>query len=72
MEQEHPLRAWRATAGWSQDAVAERLGVNKATVSRLETGKQTASLPLAFKVAILTDYAVKPFDLLREADACAP
>lgn len=68
MEQEHPLRVWRSTARMGQDVMANRLGVTTATVSRLETGKQTASLPLAYRVAALTGGAVQPFDLIREVD----
>jgi len=42
------LRVLRAEAGWSQAALAERLGVSRQTVNAIETGRYDPSLPLAF------------------------
>jgi putative transcriptional regulator len=47
------LRELRADHGWSQGALAERLGVSRQTVNALETGKYDPSLPLAFRLARL-------------------
>jgi putative transcriptional regulator len=44
------LRALRADAGWSQAALAERLGVSRQTVNAIETGRYDPSLPLAFAI----------------------
>ncbi len=45
------LRALRAEAGWSQAALADRLGVSRQTVNAIETGRYDPSLPLAFAIA---------------------
>lgn len=42
------MRVLRAEAGWSQAALAERLGVSRQTVNAIETGRYDPSLPLAF------------------------
>jgi len=44
------LRLLRATRGWSQAQLAERLGVSRQTVNAIETGKYDPSLPLAFAI----------------------
>ncbi len=43
----------RAERGWSQGALAERLGVSRQTVNAIETGRYDPSLPLAFAIARL-------------------
>jgi putative transcriptional regulator len=45
------LRTLRAEAGWSQAALAERLGVSRQTVNAIETGRYDPSLPLAFAIS---------------------
>jgi putative transcriptional regulator len=45
------LRDLRASRGWSQSDLAERLGVSRQTVNAIETERYDPSLPLAFKVA---------------------
>ena len=67
------LRVLRAEHGWSQAALAERLGVSRQTVNAIETGKYDPSLPLAFKIAelfdqpieaiFIPDWRVKPVDV---------
>jgi putative transcriptional regulator len=47
------LRDLRAERGWSQAALAERLGVSRQSVNAIETGKYDPSLPLAFRIADL-------------------
>lgn len=47
------LRVLRAELGWSQQELAERLGVSRQTVNALETGRYDPSLPLAFRIARL-------------------
>jgi transcriptional regulator with XRE-family HTH domain len=34
---QHPLRRFRLEAGWSIDALAAETGINKSTISRIET-----------------------------------
>ena len=47
------LPVLRAEAGWSQQDLADKLGVSRQTVNALERGKYDPSLPLAFKIAQL-------------------
>lgn len=47
------ISARRATLGWSQAELAERLGVSRQTVISIEKGRFDPSLPLAFKLAEL-------------------
>jgi putative transcriptional regulator len=45
------LKVLRAERDWSQQDLAERLGVSRQSVNAIETGKYDPSLPLAFKIA---------------------
>lgn len=45
------VRELREARGWSQAALAERLGVSRQTVNAIETDKYDPSLPLAFKLS---------------------
>jgi putative transcriptional regulator len=47
------LRDLRTSRGWSQQELAERLGVSRQTVNAIETERYDPSLPLALKVAKL-------------------
>lgn len=64
------LRALRAEAGWSQAALAERLGVSRQTVNAIETGRYDPSLPLAFAIGSVFDLPIEDvFFPDAEADA---
>jgi putative transcriptional regulator len=41
----------RGAQGWTQAALAERLGVSRQTVISIERGRFDPSLPLAFAIA---------------------
>jgi putative transcriptional regulator len=45
------IRERREQQGWTQLALAQKLGVSRQTVNAVETGKYDPSLPLAFKLA---------------------
>ena len=45
------LRVLRAERAWSQQDLAEKLGVSRQSVNAIETGKYDPSLPLAFRIA---------------------
>ena len=47
------LRVLRAERNWSQQQLAERLGVSRQSVNSIETGRYDPSLPLAFRIAEL-------------------
>ena len=41
----------RGERGWSQAALAEKLGVSRQSIIAIETGRYDPSLPLAFRIA---------------------
>lgn len=45
------LKVLRAMRNWSQQDLAERLGVSRQSVNAIETGRYDPSLPLAFRIA---------------------
>ena len=45
------LKLLRAEREWSQQDLAERLGVSRQSVNAIETGRYDPSLPLAFRIA---------------------
>ena len=47
------LKVLRAERDWSQQDLADKLGVSRQTINAIETEKYDPSLPLAFKVARL-------------------
>ncbi|HSG56146.1 MAG TPA: helix-turn-helix transcriptional regulator [Paracoccaceae bacterium] len=61
------LRVLRAERQWSQQDLAERLGVSRQSVNAIETGKYDPSLPLAFRISDLFDLAIEEI-FLRNPD----
>ncbi len=53
------LKDLRATRGWSQQQLAERLEVSRQSVNAIETGRYDPSLPLAFRIAELFGLAIE-------------
>lgn len=47
------LKVLRAERDWSQQDLAERLGVSRQSINAIETGRYDPSLPLAFRIADL-------------------
>jgi putative transcriptional regulator len=45
------LRVLRAEREWSQQDLAQAIGVSRQSVNAIETGKYDPSLPLAFRIA---------------------
>ncbi|TAJ81332.1 helix-turn-helix transcriptional regulator [Reyranella sp.] len=58
------VRVYRLTAGLSQEAVAVRMGVDRAYVSAIERGLQNVTLLTIWQLAESLD--VHPADLLGE------
>lgn len=61
------VRHYRRSAGLSQEAVAERMGVDRAYVSLIERGEQNATLLSVHEAAQALE--VKPADLLADPPA---
>lgn len=53
------IREFRARTGWSQQALADQLGVSRQTVISLEKGRFDPSLPLAFRLAETFDCRIE-------------
>lgn len=53
------LKVLRAERNWSQQDLAQRLGVSRQSVNAIETGKYDPSLPLAFRIADLFGMAIE-------------
>ena len=53
------LKVLRAERDWSQQDLADRLGVSRQSVNAIETGKYDPSLPLAFRIAALFEAPIE-------------
>lgn len=53
------LKVLRAERNWSQQALADLLGVSRQSVNAIETGKYDPSLPLAFRIADLFEMPIE-------------
>lgn len=53
------LRMLRAERAWSQQDLAEKLGVSRQSVNAIETGKYDPSLPLAFRIADVFELTIE-------------
>lgn len=53
MRVKNRLKVLRAERDWSQQHLADQLGVSRQSVNAIETGKYDPSLPLAFRIAHL-------------------
>ncbi|MBA4160749.1 MAG: transcriptional regulator, partial [Novosphingobium sp.] len=53
------LKVLRAERSWSQQDLADRLGVSRQSVNAIETGKYDPSLPLAFRIADLFELSIE-------------
>lgn len=62
------LKVLRAERNWSQEELAERLGVSRQTINAIEREKYDPSLPLAFKLAQLFSLAIEEIFFPGAAD----
>ena len=53
------LKVLRAERNWSQQALADELGVSRQSVNAIETGRYDPSLPLAFQIAEVFGLAIE-------------
>ncbi len=47
------IKLFRKQRGWSEQNLAERAGISRATLQKIESGEMTPSIGLAFEVAAL-------------------
>lgn len=52
----------------TQEKLANEVGVTRQTITSIETGKYTASLPLAFKIAKFFDMSIEEIFSIEEDD----
>ena len=63
------LKVLRAERGWSQQDLADELGVSRQTINAIETEKYDPSLPLALKMGQLFDLFVEKIFSLDDVQA---
>ena len=63
---ENHIAALRKQRRLSQEELAQAVGVSRQTITSLEVGKYTASLPLAFKLARYFGCSIEDLFLCEE------
>ena len=63
------LKVLRAERGWSQQDLADELGVSRQTINAIETEKYDPSLPLALKMGRLFGLGVETIFSLEDVQA---
>jgi len=66
------IRVLRAEKEWSQEDLADKVGVTRQTINAIETGRYDPSLPLAIKIAHLFGMHVEEIFLLPEKELPKP
>ncbi len=66
------LRVLRAEVEWSQAELALRVGVSRACINSIETGRYDPSLPLAFKIARVFGKNVEEVFLYQDGAPASP
>lgn len=66
------LRVLRAEMEWSQAELALRVGVSRACINSIETGRYDPSLPLAFKIARVFSKNVEEVFLYQDGAPASP
>ncbi|OXS64693.1 helix-turn-helix transcriptional regulator [Priestia filamentosa] len=62
------ISEYRKKRGYSQDKLAEKLGVSRQTVISIEKGKYNPSLPLALIIAEIFELKIEDIFFLEESD----
>ena len=63
------LKVLRAERDWSQQDLADELGVSRQTINAIETEKYDPSLPLALKMGKLFELCVEKIFSLEDVQA---
>ena len=66
------LKVLRAERDWSQQDLADQLGVSRQTINAIETEKYDPSLPLAMKMGRLFNLCVEKIFSLEDERATEP
>ena len=66
------LRVLRAEMEWSQAELALHVGVSRACINSIETGRYDPSLPLAFKIARVFGKNVEEVFLYQDGATASP
>jgi len=53
------IRELRATRGWSQNDLGDRLDVSRQTINAIENSRYDPSLPLAFAISMLFEQPIE-------------
>ncbi|WP_420628589.1 helix-turn-helix transcriptional regulator [Candidatus Leptofilum sp.] len=62
------LKVLRAERSWSQEVLAQKVGVSRQTINAIERGKYDPSLPLAFKFSRLFTLPIEEIFEPTESD----
>lgn len=62
------LKEYRKEHGYSQDGLAEDLGVSRQTIISIEKGKYNPSLPLALYISQIFNTTLEHIFFLEESD----
>ena len=62
------LKVLRAERDWTQETLADHLGVTRHAIMAIESGKYNPSLPLALKIAALVGQRVEDIFTLEPGD----
>ncbi|RFB15357.1 transcriptional regulator [Bacillus sp. HNG] len=65
---QNKVAEFRKKHGYSQDRLAEKLGVSRQTIISIEKGKYNPSLPLALIMAEVFETNVENIFILQEED----
>jgi putative transcriptional regulator len=65
---ENRLEALRNDKGWTQQELADRVGVSRQTIISLERGRYNPSILLAFRLARTFDAAIENIFLYNESE----
>ena len=69
-ELKNKLKEYRQESGFSQDKLAEKLGVSRQTIISIEKGRYNPSLPLAMILAELFETTVEKLFFFLAFDCC--
>jgi DNA-binding XRE family transcriptional regulator len=64
VEGEPPVRVWREHRGLAQRELAERVGIQKAYLSQIESGRRVGSIKVLAGLAAILEVAIE--DLLED------